>query len=144
VRQVRTRRIRASVLLVSIALSVVLGGCKSDPNEEFIQGTWYHNDPHLAGIDGESQLESWWTFRQGLVGTFEYYACCFVETQQAGNYAILKSDEGTLVLELFNVKGHVSRMSISPDTRVEVRIKIDREADTIKIDRTGPFIRTGP
>jgi hypothetical protein len=78
------------------------------------------------------------------VGTFEYYACCFVEIQQSGNYAILKSDEGTLVLEPFNIKCHVSRMSVSPDTKVEVRIKIDREADTIKIDRTGPFIRIGP
>jgi hypothetical protein len=137
-------RIQGVVVLVLLALSVVLGGCKGDPNEAFIQGTWYHNDPHLAGIDGEQQLESWWTFRQGLVGTFDYYACCFVETQQSGNYAILKSDDGTLILELFNIRGHIQRMSVSPDTTVEVRIKIDRQADTIKIDRAGPFIRTGP
>jgi len=130
--------------LVLIALSVFLGGCKADPNDDFIQGTWYHNDPHLAGIDGEQQLESWWTFRKGIVGTFEYYACCFVETQQSGNYAILESDEATLVLELFNIRGHVGGMSLSPDTTAEARIKIDREAGTIKIDRTGPFIRTGP
>lgn len=80
-------------------------------------------------------MESWWTFRQGLVGTFEYYACCFVETQQSGNYAILESDEGMLVLELFNRQGHIQRMSVSRDTTAESRIKIDP---------AGPFIRTGP
>jgi hypothetical protein len=143
-RQVGMGRIQGTVLLVLIALSVFLGGCKSDPNEDFIQGTWYHNDPHLANLSGEQQLESWWTFRQGLVGTFEHYSCCFVEVVQSGNYTVLKSDEETLVLELFNVRGHLSGMSLEPDSTAEVRIQIDRQADTIKIDRTGPFIRTGP
>jgi hypothetical protein len=144
VRQGGTGRNQAAILLVLIALGVFLGGCKSDPNNEFVQGTWYQNDPHLAGIDGEQQLESWWTFRQGIMGTFEHYACCFVEIQRSGNYAILESDGENLVLELFNIKGHASRMSIAPGTTVEVRIKIDRQADTIEIDRAGPFIRTGP
>ena len=143
-RQVGLGRRQESVLLVLIALSVFLGGCKGDPNDDFIQGTWYHNDPHLANLSGEQQEESWWTFRQGLVGTFEHYVCCFVEIVQSGNYTVLNSDGDTLVLELFNVRGHASGMSLEPDSTAEVRIQIDRQADTIKIDRTGPFIRTGP
>ena len=137
-------RIQGAVLLVLMALSVFLGGCKGDPNDDSIQGTWYRNDPHLANLSGEQQLESWWTFRQGIVGTFEHYACCFVEVLQSGNYTVLNSDEETLVLELFNVRGHLSGISLKPDTAAEVRIKIDRQADTIKIDRTGPFVRRGP
>jgi hypothetical protein len=137
-------RIQGTALLVLIGLSVFLGGCKGDPNDGFIQGTWYYNDPHLANLSGEQQLESWWTFRRGLVGTFEYYACCFVEVVQSGNYAVLESDEETLVLELFNVRGHASGMSLEPGSTGEVRIKIDRQADTLKIGRDGPFIRKGP
>jgi hypothetical protein len=127
-----------------VAVTMVLGCCAADPNAEFIMGRWYYNDPHLNNLSGESHLESWWDFRKGMLGTFEHYTCCFVKSYEKGNYRVVESDDTTLVLELFNVKGHAEGY-VQPmgDTRM-IKIRIDRESDTIKIEREGPLERILP
>jgi len=120
-------------LFLSLVLLVLIAGC-SDPNDQFIQGAWYYKDPHLASVDGESQLEINWRFDRG---TFEYYACCFSgELHQKGRYRILESEDEVISLELFNIQGGLTR---GP---VEVRITVDKEADTVSIQGAGPFSRT--
>ena len=122
-------------LLLLILLGISLSGCRLDPNDEFIQGSWYYLDPHLQQVIGEPQLEVFWTFDRGA---YEYYACCFVKMQQTGRYAVVRSEGDDLYIELFNQDG---------DTRaepVEIKIVINREEGTIKLPGSGEFMRTMP
>lgn len=122
-------------ILVLIAAGMILSGCAMDPNEEYIQGSWYYLDQHLQDVIGESQLEVFWSFDRGA---YEYYACCFVRTQQTGRYAVTKSEGDELYIELFNPDG---------DTRAEpvgVKIVINRDEGTIKVQGSGEFRRRVP
>jgi hypothetical protein len=77
-----------------------------------------------------------WTFDRG---TFEFYTCCFAgEIYQTGRYRILQSKENILTIELFNVKG------TGTDGRGQMRLVIDREADTLVIQAGGPHTRVVP
>ena len=129
------KRTSLIVLLILISAGLLLSGCAMDPNEEFIQGSWYYLDEHLKPIVGESDLEVFWTFDRGA---YEYYACCFVKAQQTGRYAVIKSEGDDLYIELFNRDG---------DTRSEpfgMKIVVNREAGTIKIPGSGEFTRVMP
>jgi hypothetical protein len=118
-----------------VGLMVLLAGCASDPNDQFIQGSWYFNDPHLNRIAGESALETTWTFDRGA---YQVYACCFVRSTHFGRYTILESQADTLVLELFNQDGSIK------SERTSIKLVIDRENQTLKIQGGGPFTRIGP
>jgi hypothetical protein len=126
-----------SILLIFgfILLVAILSACTSDENEAFIQGSWFYNDLHIQQQIGESFSETYWTFDGG---NYEVYTCCFVESHQYGRYAILESDEDSLLLELFNIDGKFN------SDRLQVLVKIDREADTISLLRQGPFTRISP
>jgi hypothetical protein len=126
-----------SILLIFgfILLVALLSACTSDENEAFIQGSWFYNDLHIQQQIGESFSETYWTFDGG---NYEVYTCCFVESHQYGRYAILESDEDSLLLELFNIDGKFN------SDRLQVLVKIDREADTISLLRQGPFTRISP
>ena len=129
------KRVSLFSLLFLISVGIFISGCRMDPNEEFIQGSWYYLDPHLEQMTSEAQLEVFWTFDRG---SYEYYACCFVKMQQTGRYAFIKSEGDSLYIELFNPNG---------DTRaepVEMKIVINREAGTIKIPGSGELTRTMP
>jgi len=112
-----------------------LTGCLG-ANEEFIQGRWEFEEPHLKNLPAEPHLTTTWEFNGG---TFYYYACCFnQETELSGRYRIL-SDEGNIItLELFNVKGSASRIG------GELRIEINPETDRLTIINGGPYIRLTP
>ena len=124
-----------SILLGLILLLVLLTACASDENEAFIQGTWFYNSLHIQEQVGESFLEVYWTFDGG---NYETYTCCFQEYHQYGRYTIVESEEDRLILELFNIDGKFN------SERVQVAVKIDRDADTISLLRAGPFIRIRP
>lgn len=113
----------------------VLAACTPDSNDNFIQGSWYFNDPHFLSVVGETYSETFWTFDRG---TYETYTCCFVKYQQFGRYDILESEGDKLVLELFNTNGKFNT------ERFQIGIRIDRQADMIKIGPSGPFTRTIP
>ena len=122
------------------AFSGMLAGCKPDPNLEFIQGIWYFNDPHLRDAPGESNMESTWVFHRG---SFQHSACCFVKVQESGWYRLIKADDRGITLELFNLEGHVAGMQHSRQDSMEIRLVIDRGADTLKIGAAGPYRRIG-
>ena len=129
------KRVSLFSLLFLISVGIDISGCRMDPNEEFIQGSWYYLDPHLEQMTSEAQLEVFWTFDRG---SYEYYACCFVKMQQTGRYAFIRSEGDSLYIEMFNPNG---------DTRaepVEMKIVINREAGTIKIPGSGELTRTMP
>jgi hypothetical protein len=123
---------RLIYLLATLILVSFLAGCISDENEAFIQGTWFYNDPHIQEQVGESFSETTWIFDGG---NYEVYTCCFVESHQYGRYTILESDEDSLLLELFNTNGKFN------SERFQVNVLIDRESDTIRVLRAGPFTR---
>jgi hypothetical protein len=122
-------------LLLMISIGSILSGCRMDPNEEFIQGSWYYLDPHLEQMTSEAQLEVFWTFDRGA---YEYYACCFVKQHQTGRYAVIRSEGDDLYVELFNPNGNTRTEA------VEFNIVVNREAGTIKIPGSGEFTRTMP
>lgn len=126
---------RCMLILVLISEALLAASCRGDANEMFIQGTWYNNDEHLKQVVGESPQETWWAFDRGA---YELSACCFARISETGRYEILKSEGDSLTLELFNRKGEVS------DSRAQIKIVIDREAETLRIQRAGPFERVGP
>jgi hypothetical protein len=121
-------------LLVLIAIAL-LAACTPDQNEAFIQGDWYYNDLHIQEVVGESYSETYWTFGRG---TYETYTCCFVKFQQYGRYDIVESEGDTMILELFNIDGRFN------SERVQIGVRLDREADTIDITGSGPFTRLIP
>ncbi|MEJ2263506.1 MAG: hypothetical protein P8X95_08670 [Anaerolineales bacterium] len=129
------RLARCALVLMIVLVALLTASCRGDPNEMFIQGTWYNNDEHLKQVVGESPLETWWTFDRGA---YELSACCFVKTSETGRYEILKSEGDSLTLGLFNRNGDVS------GSRAQIKIVIDREAETLRIQRAGPFERVGP
>jgi hypothetical protein len=121
-----------AILTVLFAATLLLAAC-TDENDQFLQGTWYYKDLHLNQVAGETYLEVLWSFQNG---TFEFFTCCFSgEIHQTGRYRILDSQGDVITLELFNVNGTISRGNS------EVRIVIDRDADTLEIQGTGDFTR---
>ena len=126
---------RIIYLLGTLILVSFLAACVSDENEAFIQGTWFYNDLHIQEQIGESFSETTWTFDGG---NYEVYTCCFVESHQYGRYAILESDEDSLLLDLFNTNGKFN------SEHFQINVQIDRDADTIRVLRQGPFNRISP
>jgi hypothetical protein len=119
-------------LTLTSLIAGVLSGC-TDANDQFIQGSWYYNDPHLNSIAAEQQEEIVWSFDRGA---FERYSCCFAgEQYMKGQYRIRDSEQDSLSLELFNIKGGTTR---GPMT---IKIVIDREADSLRIQHVAGFTR---
>ena len=126
---------RVILLLGWMVLAFSLSACASDENEAFIQGRWFYNDLHIQQQVGESFSETYWTFDGG---NYETYTCCFVEFQQYGRYTVLESEGDRLTLEFFNIDGKFNT------ERFQAIVKIDRQADTIRLLRGGPFTRISP
>jgi hypothetical protein len=113
------------------AALLFLGGCGMDSNEKFIQGTWYfdHTEMRLA-IDHQPWLdEVYWTFDNG---TYDFYQCCNHLGQEQGRYRVIESKGNVLLIELLNSDWG------------ELRLVIDREADTLVIQNGRPFVRVLP
>jgi hypothetical protein len=126
---------RLGLLMGVLALVAFLVACASDENEAFIQGSWFYNSQHIQEQVGESFLEVYWTFDGG---NYETYSCCFTEFHQYGRYAIVESEGDRLMLELFNIDGKFN------SERVQILVKIDRQADMISLTGGGPFTRISP
>ena len=122
-------------------LSVALVGCKKNPKLEFIQGVWYYKDAHLANIPSESAQVTNWVFDNGF---FSMDSCCFVKMNFSGYYSVADSTESELTLELFNLQGLYGGTVLYRNDTMSAVIKIDTEADTIRINNDGPYTRIGP
>ncbi len=129
--QIRKTR-HALVVLLSILL-LISNGCKSDPNETFIQGEWFSLDEHLGGIPGEKDQEDSIFFDRGV---YSESGCCYIEYQEKGDYRIIESTDNELTLELSNRDGHIGGILVDRDATVQIKILIDRDADTIRVNRT--------
>jgi len=109
---------------------IFLPACTPDPNEQFIQGIWSFANEAGNERSGSAHVFFEWQFSNG---TF------FVQQEiimgkplaSEGRYRILESAEDLIVLELFNVKGNY----VLSDP-FELRVEIDREKDTARIQRT--------
>jgi hypothetical protein len=127
--------------LLMLLLAMALTGCKKDPNVEFIQGLWYYKDAHLANIPAESAQTTNWEFYNW---TFTLDTCCFYEAYYSGYYRILESKDNKLTLELYHLQGTIGGTVLHRDDPMTIVIKIDPEADTIRITGDGPYTRVGP
>jgi len=130
-----TERFTPQKAIIFSFMLFFLAACTPDQNETFIQGSWYYNDAHIQEVVGESFEETYWTFDRG---TYETYSCCFIEYHQYGRYDILESEGDKIILDLFHINGKLN------SERVQIRVNIDREADTISLLRAGPFTRMLP
>lgn len=129
-------KIKSLLILLSLLLVMLLIGCQSNPNDQFIQGRWIYHNEHLQNLAGEQHLTVIWSFDRG---TFSYSACCFnIDTYQKGSYGILESEDDRLLLGLFNVKGDSNGM------RREILVKINRGNGTLSIGGTAPYERDIP
>jgi hypothetical protein len=133
-------RLSFYTLTTLLLLALSLAGCQMDPNEAFIQGQWYDNNDHLSNIPAESAQESFWSFDNK---TFEVYGCCFVPMSFSGYYRVLKNEGDSLLLELYHLQGENGGMVYDTADTMPLRIKIDRQADSIMIGSSDWFTRTG-
>ena len=126
---------RLLLAVVCAAVALIGAGCQTDANEQFIQGYWMYSDPHLGSVVSEKGQETVWAFDRG---SFRMDACCMFEQHLSGRYRIFESQDDVLVLELFSLNGNLRSET------VQVRIVVDRENDTARIQRAGPFTRVSP
>ncbi|GAB4580364.1 MAG: hypothetical protein Fur0022_31040 [Anaerolineales bacterium] len=127
------RRLTVCMFLI---LMVSLAGCMG-ANEEFIQGEWQFEEPHLRNLPAEPHLTVVWTFNGGY---FYNYSCCFNQNVElSGNYRIMSDEGNVLILELYNFAGSEAFKGPS-----ELRVEIDQATDTLKIYGAGPFTRMTP
>lgn len=124
-----------------LLLTIVFAGCKKDSRVVFIQGVWYNKNAHLANIPSESAQETNWEFDNHY---FEISSCCFIESYFSGNYSITEKKEDELTLELFNMKGQNSSITLNREDTMSLVIKIDESSDTIWINGDGPYSRISP
>jgi hypothetical protein len=113
-------RIVAALFLLLLAISV-LTGC-SNEQDQFIQGRWARGDVHTWAE---------WTFDRGTYTYYFDFDNNRTNTYETGRYSIIESGEDYLLLELYDQRGGIP----SIEDRVELRIDIDREEDTLKIQR---------
>jgi hypothetical protein len=124
-----------------VILALVISGCKKDQKLEFIQGSWYYNDAHLENIVGEPEQVTTWVFYNS---SFTMDSCCFYEAYYSGYYYVTDKQDNQLTLELFNMKGQIGGTVLFKDDTQTIVIKIDSEADTIKVSGDGPYTRISP
>jgi hypothetical protein len=132
---------RTIIWTTTIIMILVVSGCKKDPKVEFIQGAWNYKDAHLANIPAESAQVTNWVFDNYY---FSMDSCCFYKANYSGYYSITDRDENKLTLELYNMRGQIGGTVLYKDDTMTIVIKLDPEADTIKISGDGPYARVGP
>jgi len=98
-------------------------------------------DAHLANIPSESAQVTSWVFENGY---FSMDSCCFVKMNSSGNYSIMDRAENELTLELFNLQGQYGDTVLYRKDKLTAILKIDTEADTLKINNDGPYTRLSP
>lgn len=121
-------------LLFSLSLclfvSLTLPACAPNPNEQFIQGAWLFANETGEERSGSAHVYFEWQFSNGTF--YVYQEIVFGKPLVSeGRYRILENQEDLIVLELFNVEGN-----FIPEEPYELRIQIDRENDTARIQKT--------
>ena len=137
----RNSKTPITLCVLLLCITIVLVGCKKDPRVEFIQGVWYYKDAHLANIPSESAQVTDWVFENGY---FSMDSCCFVKMNYSGYYSIIDRAENELTLELYNLQGQAGDTVLYRTDTLSAIIKIDTEADTLKINNDGPYTRLSP
>jgi hypothetical protein len=128
-------------MLVFVGFVLWLTGCTTHPNHEYIQGGWIFVDPHLQDVVGQSYLEHVWVFSDGR---FTYEACCLREVYMEGYYRFAESGTDSageyLVLDLYDIEANEMLYEVDQ----QIRISMDKSADTIRISLSGPYTRLNP
>jgi hypothetical protein len=120
-----------------IAAALLLTGCRPDPNEQFIQGTWLFANEFENERSGSAHVYQYWRFGGGSFSFYQEIA--FGSPQFAdGHYRILDSTADSITLELYGIQG--TRPMSDP---TEMKILLDRERDTVRISRV-LYARGGP
>ena len=108
-------------------LLILLTACSTDPNLEFIQGTWVGTNEGGIGAGG---LFAQWQFSRGQFLAQLENPAGDVQVSQ-GSYRLEESEGDLLMLELYDISGDVFTYNNLP---VTYKIEIDRQAGTIKIN----------
>jgi hypothetical protein len=129
------QRVRGISVFVLLAISVLLGGCASDPNEGFIQGAWHFVHPRMEPVyHNPGEDITYWTFDRGV---YTWRICCLHNHYEDGRYNVAQVDENSITLELYEGGRLYSE-------RRQIKIVIDRDKGTLRINHSGPFVRSFP
>lgn len=115
----------AALLAASLACSTLFMGDK----ERFIQGTWAFGTSTDDGHGTYLEL----TFKPGSFAMWGY-----PPLEQTGRYEVIGSAGDSLTLRLSGQTGDL------PTDDREMVVVIDRAGETLTIDGSGPYTRTGP
>ena len=108
---------------------VLLSACAADPNAVFIEGTWAAVVQETA--PGPARLASEWYFgRGGFIFQQEIDTDTWFYSQ--GRYRVVSSEGDVLMVEVYDISGDRFTYNNQPAT---FTIEIDREAETIRINR---------
>jgi hypothetical protein len=120
---------RLAGLILLLAASLACSTLLMDDNERFVQGTWTHATNQGDGHGTYLAL----TFSRGRFAMQGY-----PPLEQRGGYRVAGSRGDTLTLDLFDQAGDL------PTDDREMVIVIDRGADQLLVDGSGPYTRSGP
>lgn len=100
------------------------------PNERFIQGEWRAAGEHPGEEGAGSAWLMEWKFESG-----HFKQSGYPPLEQRGKYKVVEEGGSLIELHLFDQEG-----TFGADQR-RVKVKIDRETDTIEIDGIAGFSR---
>lgn len=76
--------------------------------------------------------------------TFQWTAVVLLKMNFSGYYSIKDRAENELTLELYNLQGQAGDTVLYRTDTLSAILKINTEADTLKINNDGPYTRIGP
>lgn len=130
-------RLKLSIIMLTLFVSIILAGCKPNPVVDYIQGMWIYDDQHLRKVIAEPHWIETWEFDDG---SFANRGCCFGEVNIVGNYRIVESDENSVLLELYNMQGIQANTPLQKDDRFQMKIKLNEDG-TLTIGSTAGYER---
>ena len=124
-------KVNIHLVLLVITTSIYISGCAMDSNEKFIQGTWLFDHTASRLAIGHQPLfdQSYWIF---INGTYSHKAIGNHQNEESGWYQVAKSEGNVIILRL---------LDSDFDT---LRIVIDHQANTLKIQGDAPYTRVPP
>lgn len=128
---------RTIVFILILLQALVFAGCKPNPTEDYIQGTWvFANEFGDERSTSVHLLNEWW-FGGGRFHFQQEVAMGFPDIAE-GRYRIFDSTEDQIILELFHVEGNAAIYE-----NQQLTLRLEREADGLRVGRT-LYYRSGP
>jgi hypothetical protein len=118
-----------------LLLAALVGGCTTDANDSYIQGNWHHVQQRSRSVyHNPAEDIDYWTFDRG---TYIWRSCCLHNHYEDGRYRIASSEGDSITLQLYETGRQQAEGR-------QIRISIDRDQGTLRINATGPYVFGNP